>query len=106
MYIKADDVCVTFPVFDAHQRSFKKTVFKAAAGGGLSSFRKGFAEIEALKHITLDIREGERVALRQNDAVARLRRGLCADARHDCGQWQRHQPLGCNARHGWRGDRF
>ena len=59
MYIKADDVCVTFPVFDAHQRSFKKTVFKAAAGGGLSSFRKGFAEIEALKHITLDIREGE-----------------------------------------------
>ena len=63
MYIKADDVCVTFPVFDAHQRSFKKTVFKAAAGGGLSSFRKGFAEIEALKHITLDIREGERVAL-------------------------------------------
>ena len=56
MYIKADDVCVTFPVFDAHQRSFKKTVFKAAAGGGLSSFRKGFAEIEALKHITLDIR--------------------------------------------------
>ena len=48
MYIKADDVCVTFPVFDAHQRSFKKTFFKAAAGGGLSSFRKGFAEIEAL----------------------------------------------------------
>jgi len=33
MYIKADDVCVTFPVFDAHQRSFKKTVFKAAAPG-------------------------------------------------------------------------
>ncbi|MDO4642715.1 MAG: ABC transporter ATP-binding protein [Cardiobacteriaceae bacterium] len=63
MYIKAQDVCVTFPVFDAHQRSFKKTLFKAAAGGGLSSFQKGFAEIEALKHISLNIQEGERVAL-------------------------------------------
>lgn len=63
MRITADDVSVTFPVFDAHQRSFKKTFFKAAAGGGLNSFRKGFAEIEALKHISLDIREGERVAL-------------------------------------------
>ena len=63
MRITADDVSVTFPVFDAHQRSFKKTFFKAAAGGGLNSFRKGFAEIEALKHISLDIREGERVSL-------------------------------------------
>nr|WP_314382729.1 ABC transporter ATP-binding protein [uncultured Cardiobacterium sp.] len=63
MRITADDVSVTFPVFDAHQRSFKKTFFKAATGGGLNSFRKGFAEIEALKHISLDIREGERVAL-------------------------------------------
>jgi len=33
MRITADDVSVTFPVFDAHQRSFKKTFFKAAAGG-------------------------------------------------------------------------
>ena len=54
MYIKADDVCVTFPVFDAHQRSFKKTVFKAAAGGGLSSFRKGFAEIETRGKIAVE----------------------------------------------------
>lgn len=63
MFIQATDVGVVFPVFDVYQRSFKKTFLQAATGGGLKAFSKGFARIEALKNINLDIKEGDRVAL-------------------------------------------
>lgn len=63
MHIKLDNVSVRFPIYDAKQRSFKQTMLNAATGGKIIQNTGKFTEIEALKNINLDIREGERVAL-------------------------------------------
>lgn len=63
MHIKLDNVSVRFPIYDAKQRSFKQTMLNAATGGKIIQNTGKFTEIEALKNINLDIREGDRVAL-------------------------------------------
>ncbi|KGQ27587.1 ABC transporter ATP-binding protein [Gallibacterium anatis] len=63
MHIKLDNVSVRFPIYDAKQRSFKQTMLNAATGGKIIQNTGKFTEIEALKNINLNIKEGERVAL-------------------------------------------
>ncbi|MEE6075172.1 ABC transporter ATP-binding protein [Avibacterium paragallinarum] len=63
MHIKLDNVSVRFPIYDAKQRSFKQTMLNAATGGKIIQNTGKFTEIEALKNINLDIKEGDRVAL-------------------------------------------
>ncbi|OVZ60998.1 sugar ABC transporter ATP-binding protein [Pigmentiphaga sp. NML080357] len=63
MYIRLNNVSVRFPIYDAKQRSFKQTMLNVATGGRILESRHGPAEVEALRDINLDIREGERVAL-------------------------------------------
>ncbi|WP_257280023.1 ABC transporter ATP-binding protein [Endozoicomonas sp. ISHI1] len=62
MHIKLDNVSVRFPIYDAKQRSFKQTILNAATGGTILDSGK-LTEVEALRNITLDIKEGDRVAL-------------------------------------------
>lgn len=62
MHIKLDNVSVRFPIYDVKQRSFKQTLLNAATGGRIIANNKR-TEIEALKNITLDIKEGDRLAL-------------------------------------------
>lgn len=62
MHIKLDNVSVRFPIFDTKQRSFKQTLLNAATGGRIIDTGK-YTEVEALKNITLDIKEGDRIAL-------------------------------------------
>ena len=62
MHILLEGVSVRFPIYDAKQRSFKQTLINAATGGRIIS-NNSRTEIEALKNINLDIKEGERVAL-------------------------------------------
>lgn len=63
MHIKLNNVSVRFPIYDAKQRSFKQTMLNAATGGKIIQNTGKFTEIEALKNINLDIKEGDRVAL-------------------------------------------
>ncbi|MFZ7307160.1 ABC transporter ATP-binding protein, partial [Avibacterium avium] len=63
MHIKLDNVSVRFPIYDAKQRSFKQTMLNAATGGKIIQNTDKLTEIEALKNIDLDIKEGDRVAL-------------------------------------------
>lgn len=63
MHIKLNNVSVRFPIYDAKQRSFKQTMLNAATGGKIIQGTGKFTEIEALKNINLDIKEGDRVAL-------------------------------------------
>lgn len=63
MHIKLENVSVRFPIYDAKQRSFKQTMLNAATGGKIVQNIGKFTEIEALKDINLDIKEGDRVAL-------------------------------------------
>jgi ABC-2 type transport system ATP-binding protein len=55
------DAAVDFPVFDAKTRSLKKAVL-GRAGGRIGTESK-VPIIEALRNITLSLRQGERVAL-------------------------------------------
>ncbi|SUO95535.1 ABC transporter ATP-binding protein [Suttonella ornithocola] len=63
MHITLENVSVRFPIYDAKQRSFKQTMLKVATGGKIVKNSRKYTEIEALKNINLDIKEGERVAL-------------------------------------------
>ncbi|WP_299453896.1 ABC transporter ATP-binding protein [uncultured Pigmentiphaga sp.] len=63
MHIRLNNVSVRFPIYDAKQRSFKQTVLNVATGGRILESSRGPAQVEALKDISLDIKEGDRVAL-------------------------------------------
>jgi lipopolysaccharide transport system ATP-binding protein len=65
MHISLENVTVRFPIYDARQRSFKRTVMAAASGGrfvpaGVTNKR---TVVQALTDINLQIHNGERVAL-------------------------------------------
>ncbi|SUT99367.1 ABC transporter ATP-binding protein [Actinobacillus pleuropneumoniae] len=62
MHIKLENVSVRFPIYDAKQRSFKQTLLNAATGGRIIANNNN-TEIEALKNINLDIKQGDRVSL-------------------------------------------
>lgn len=64
MYIKLTNVNIKFPIYDSSQRSFKKTILNITTGGKILNNTGGkIIEVEALKNINLDIKEGDRVAL-------------------------------------------
>ena len=62
-YIKAENVCVDFPIFNTPHRSFKKNLLKVATGGRISSDAGKGISIRALDEISLEISEGDRVGL-------------------------------------------
>lgn len=62
MNITLDQVQVRFPIYESDDRSFKRTLL-SAAGGRILKDDKRRIEIEALNDLSLDIREGDRVAL-------------------------------------------
>ena len=63
MHLSLTNISVTFPIFDVKQRSFKKTLLHAATGGKLGSLKNGVTTVQALKNISLEAKEGERLAL-------------------------------------------
>lgn len=62
-YIKAENVCVDFPIFNAPHRSFKKNLLRVATGGRISSEARKGVSIRALDAIDFEVREGERLGL-------------------------------------------
>ncbi|AKS23119.1 MAG: Teichoic-acid-transporting ATPase [Leptospirillum sp. Group II 'C75'] len=62
-YIKAENVCVDFPIFNAPHRSFKKNFLRVATGGRISSEARKGVSIRALDAIDFEVREGERLGL-------------------------------------------
>ncbi|MER6993347.1 ABC transporter ATP-binding protein [Saccharopolyspora hirsuta] len=59
--IEVRDACVDFPIFDAKTRSLKKKVLGKV--GGKIGTGAGVPIVEALRDITLSLRDGDRVAL-------------------------------------------
>lgn len=62
-YIRAKNVCIDFPIFNAPHRSFKKSLLKVATGGRISSDAGKGVSIRALDDINLEISEGDRLGL-------------------------------------------
>ena len=56
------DACVDFPIFDAKSRSLKKAVL-GSAGGAIGRNASNVVVVEALKDVTLSLREGDRIGL-------------------------------------------
>ncbi|MUM17984.1 ABC transporter ATP-binding protein [Mycobacterium sp. CBMA271] len=60
--IQTHDAWVEFPIFDAKSRSLKKA-FLGKAGGAIGRNASNVVVIEALRDITLSLKEGDRVGL-------------------------------------------
>ncbi|MGC0366972.1 ABC-2 type transport system ATP-binding protein [Rhodococcus sp. 27YEA15] len=60
--IHTQNACVDFPIFDAKSRSLKKA-FLGKAGGSIGRNDSDVVVVEALKDITMTLKEGDRVGL-------------------------------------------
>lgn len=60
--IDTQSACVDFPIFDAKSRSLKKA-FLGKAGGAIGRNASDDVVVEALRDITMSLREGDRVGL-------------------------------------------
>ncbi|MEX1075301.1 MAG: ABC transporter ATP-binding protein [Pirellulales bacterium] len=60
--IMLDEVSVDYPVFGADGESLKKTLTAAATGGRIGR-GTGITVVEALRHITLELRDGDRLGV-------------------------------------------
>ncbi len=61
--IRLRDVSVDFPVYQGSSRSLKKTLMRAGAGGRILADASQRLVVHALDRISLDLEEGDRVAL-------------------------------------------
>jgi lipopolysaccharide transport system ATP-binding protein len=61
--VQLSDVSVDFPIYNAKARSLKNRLIDAATGGRVSADPEGRVSIRALENISLDLRDGDRVAL-------------------------------------------
>lgn len=62
-HISFSNVSVEFPIFNSTGRSLTSSILKAATGGKLDSNPNGRIMVKALRHISISIREGEKIAL-------------------------------------------
>jgi len=60
--IKLEKVSVDFPIFGAHAASLKQTLAAAATGGRIGR-ESGVTHVQALRDITLDLRDGDRLGI-------------------------------------------
>ncbi|WP_156665421.1 ABC transporter ATP-binding protein [Rhodococcus phenolicus] len=60
--IETRNACVDFPIFDAKTRSLKKA-FLGKAGGAIGRNDSDVVVVEALRDITMSLKEGDRVGL-------------------------------------------
>lgn len=61
--IDVRDVCVSFPIYEISTRSFRKSFLRMATGGHVIEDVKNRIVVNALKNITLTLKEGDRVGL-------------------------------------------
>ena len=62
-HIHLSHVCVDFPIYNAKGRSLKNRLINAATGGRLAEDPQGRVMIRALEDVSLEIQDGDRVAL-------------------------------------------
>lgn len=62
-YMKLENVCVDFPIYGGTSRSLKNSLVHVGTGGRLATDAANRKVVNALQHITLDVREGDRIGL-------------------------------------------
>lgn len=63
VFVGLDDVSVNFTIFNARSRSLKEALLKSTTGGSLGISDQDRVFVRALDHITVEIRDGDRVGL-------------------------------------------
>lgn len=58
-----DSVCVDFPIYNTSGRSLKIQLMQAATGGRMNASAQGSVVVQALRYISMEVKEGDRVAL-------------------------------------------
>jgi lipopolysaccharide transport system ATP-binding protein len=56
------NVSIEYPIFGAHAHSLKTTITSAATGGRIG-YHTGVTVVQALRDVTLDIRDGDRIGI-------------------------------------------
>jgi lipopolysaccharide transport system ATP-binding protein len=62
-HIILNNASLDIPVYNSNNRSFKSKLIKIATGGKLKSNEQGYITVSALRDISLEIKDGERVGL-------------------------------------------
>lgn len=62
-YIKAENVCIDFPIYHSSGRSMKNAVLRATTGGRIARDSANHTYIRSLDGLSFEIRAGERVGL-------------------------------------------
>lgn len=62
-YIKAENVVVDFPIYNASHRSLKTAVLRATTGGRIGRDSGNRVIVRAIDHVSFEIRDGDRVGL-------------------------------------------
>ena len=70
-FIKADNLIVEFPVYNASHRSLKKSFIRAATGGRIASDAGGRVAIRALDEVSFEFREGDRVGIQGHNGAGK-----------------------------------
>ncbi|HQL00906.1 MAG TPA: ATP-binding cassette domain-containing protein, partial [Smithellaceae bacterium] len=58
-----DQVSVEFPIYNATGRSLKVQLMQSATGGRMNANRQGRVVVQALREVSLTLREGDRLGL-------------------------------------------
>ena len=61
--IRLDDVWLEYPIYGAGARSLRQSIVKLATAGRLARPADGTKRVQALKGISLDLQEGDRIGL-------------------------------------------
>jgi ABC-type polysaccharide/polyol phosphate transport system ATPase subunit len=62
-FVRATNVCVSYPVFTAASRSLKTNLLSQLTGGKIDAKSSRYVEIGAVDHVNFTFRPGDRVAL-------------------------------------------
>jgi lipopolysaccharide transport system ATP-binding protein len=62
-FIKADNISVEFPVYNASHRSLKKAVIRATTGGRVAAADDGRVAVRAIDNASFEFHPGDRVGL-------------------------------------------
>ena len=61
--LRLRDVCLQYPIYGPRRRSLKQSLFNLKVGGAIEQDAHGNMNVLALRNITIEINDGDRVAL-------------------------------------------
>jgi ABC-type polysaccharide/polyol phosphate transport system ATPase subunit len=61
--IRADSLCIEFPIYDANARSLRNTLMSLGTGGAIRSNARQHVMVTALEDVSFSLRDGDRLGI-------------------------------------------